>query len=48
MLQAALVIFRYYQAVAPTLAEAHGITYPVGLEQMIISQLEELDAARLS
>jgi len=47
MLQAALVIFRFYQAVAPTLAKAHGITYQVGLEQMMISKLEELGAVRL-
>jgi hypothetical protein len=42
MLEAALVIFRFYQAVAPILAQAHGITYQVGLEQMMKSQLEEL------
>ena len=48
MLQAAWVIFRFYQAVAPTLAKAHGITYQVGLEQMMARHLEELDAARLS
>jgi predicted nucleotidyltransferase len=48
MLQAALVIFHFYQAVAPTLAKAHGIMYQAGLEQMMISQLEELEAARLS
>lgn len=48
MLQAALVIFRFYQAVAPPLGKAHGITYQVGLEQMMIRQLEKLGAARLS
>jgi hypothetical protein len=47
MLQAALVILRFYKAMAPTLAKAHGITYQVGLEQMMIRHLEELDAARL-
>lgn len=44
MLQAALVIFRFYQAVAPSLARAHGITYQAGLEEMMISHLEELIA----
>jgi predicted nucleotidyltransferase len=46
MLAAARVIFRFYRSVAPTLAKAHGITYQVRLEQMMISQLEELVAAR--
>jgi hypothetical protein len=48
LLQASLVMFRFYQAVAPTLAEEHGLTYQVRLEQMMKNQLEELDAARLS
>jgi len=46
MLEAARVIFRFYQAVAPALAKAHGITYQVGLEQKMKRQLEELDATR--
>ena len=41
--QAAFVIFRFYQDVAPPLAEAHGITYQVDLERMTINQLETLD-----
>ena len=48
MLQAALVIFRFYQDVAPTLAQAYGLTYQADLEQMMISQLEELNDASLS
>ena len=40
MLQAARAIFRFYQAVAPALAKAHGITYQVGLERMLIRKLE--------
>jgi predicted nucleotidyltransferase len=48
MLQAALVIFRFYQDVAPTLAKAYGLTYQADLEQMMISQLEELNDASLS
>lgn len=47
MLQASLVILRFYQAVAPALAEEHGITYQVDLEQMMVRHLEELDGARM-
>ena len=42
MLQAALVICRFYQDVAPNLAKSHRITYQADLERMLISQLEEL------
>jgi predicted nucleotidyltransferase len=42
MLQAALVICRYFQDVAPSLAKEHRITYQADLEQMLIHQLEEL------
>ena len=42
MLQAALVICRFYQDVASNLAKAHNITYQVDLELMMISQLKEL------
>ncbi len=45
MLQASLVILRFYQAVVPALAEEHGIPYQVELEQMMVRHLEELDAA---
>ena len=48
MLQAGLVIFNFYQAVAPALAKAHGITYQFGLEQMMKCQLKELGAGKLS
>jgi len=44
MLQAALVICRYYQDVAPSLAKEHRITYQADLERMLIHQLEELAA----
>jgi predicted nucleotidyltransferase len=43
MLQAARVIFGFYQDVAPTLAKAHGITYEADLERIMIDQLEKLD-----
>ncbi len=42
MLKAALVIFRFYQDVAPNLAKAHKKMYSADLERMMISQLEEL------
>jgi hypothetical protein len=48
MLQAALVICRFYQDVAPKLAKAYGITYQADLERMLISQLEELCDESLS
>jgi hypothetical protein len=43
MLQAGLVICRFYQEVAPTLAKAHDLTYQTGLEQILMGQLKELD-----
>ena len=48
MLQAALVICRFYQNVAPGLAEAYHLTYQTDLERMMISQLKELGDVRLS
>src|SRR6266487_4525311 len=40
MLQAALVIVRFYQELAPPLARAHGITYSVDLERVMYDRLE--------
>ena len=48
MLQAALVIVRFYQELAPPLAQAHGITYPADLERVMYDRLEQLCKARLS
>jgi predicted nucleotidyltransferase len=48
ILQAALVIVRFYQELAPPLAQAHGITYPADLERVIYDRLEQLCNARLS
>lgn len=45
MRQAAQVILRFYQEVAPPLARAHGIPYPTGLEQVMVTRLEKLGAA---
>jgi hypothetical protein len=45
MLQAALVICRFYQDVAPGLAAAHSLFYQPDLERMMISQLKELSHA---
>jgi lincosamide nucleotidyltransferase B/F len=42
MLQAALVIVQFYQELAPPLAQAHGITYPTDLEQVVSDRLEQL------
>ena len=46
MLQAALVIVRYYQELAPPLARAHGIPYPFDLERVVSDRLEQLRNAR--
>ena len=42
MAQAALVISRFYQDEAPSLAEAYNLTYQTDLERMMTSQLEAL------
>jgi predicted nucleotidyltransferase len=47
MLQAALVIVRFYQDLAPLLAETHGIPYPADLDRVIYGRLEQLCDARL-
>jgi hypothetical protein len=47
MLQAALVLFRFYRDLAPALAKEYGIAYQAGLERMMIGHLEELGAAGL-
>jgi predicted nucleotidyltransferase len=47
MLQAALVIFRFYQELAPPLARTHGIPYPADLERVMYDRLEKLCNARL-
>src|SRR5258708_20933907 len=48
MLQAALVIVRFYQDLAPPLARAHGIPYPADLERVMFDRLEQLCKARLN
>jgi predicted nucleotidyltransferase len=42
MLQAALVIVRFYQELAPPLARAHGIAYTSDLERVMCARLEQL------
>jgi predicted nucleotidyltransferase len=42
MLQAALLIVRFYQELAPPLALAHGISYPADLERVMSERLEQL------
>ena len=46
MLQAALVIVRFYQELAPSLAQAHGIPYPAALDRVMSDRLEQLCKAR--
>ncbi len=48
MLQAAHVIVRFYQELAPPLARAHGIPYPADLERVMSDRLEQLRKARSS
>jgi Streptomycin adenylyltransferase len=48
MLQAALVTVRFYQELAPPLAQAHGIPYPADLARVLSERLEQLGHARLS
>ena len=48
MLQVALVIVRFYQELAPLLAQTHGITYPADLARVMSDRLEQLCNVRLS
>jgi hypothetical protein len=48
MLQSVLVISRFYQDVAPGLAEAYNLTYLTDLERTMISQLKQLGDVSLS
>jgi predicted nucleotidyltransferase len=48
MLQAARVICRFYQDVAPSMAKAYNLTYQTDLERMMMSQMKELDDVSLS
>jgi hypothetical protein len=42
MLQAALLIVRFYQELAPPLAQTHGILYPADLARVLYDRLEQL------
>lgn len=42
MRQAAHTLLRFYQEVAPPLAQAHGIEYPYELERLMVERLEHL------
>jgi predicted nucleotidyltransferase len=42
MVQAALVMLRYFQELAPPLARTHGIVYPTELDQMMSDRLKQL------
>lgn len=41
LLQAVLVILRFYQTLAADLARAHGLDYPVELERVMVKRLEQ-------
>lgn len=43
MLQAGRIICDFYRDIASNLAKAHNLTYQTGLENMLMSQLEELN-----
>jgi predicted nucleotidyltransferase len=45
MLRAVLIVVRYYQDLAPPLATARGIAYPVDLERVMLDRLERLGDA---
>ena len=45
MLQATLVIVRFYQELAPLLARTHGIPYPAELDRVMSDRLEQVCAA---
>ncbi|MEO6062556.1 MAG: aminoglycoside 6-adenylyltransferase [Thermoflexales bacterium] len=47
MLQAARVVCRYYQEIAPNLARGHHLAYQTSLEHMMMGQLNDLDEGRL-
>lgn len=42
MLQSAVVILRFYRERARDLAQAHAVTYPAGLERVMVERLEKL------
>ena len=42
MLRAALIIVRFYQSMVPSLAQAHSISYPAELAQVMSERLERL------
>ena len=44
MLQAALIIVRFYQQLAPSLAQTHDIAYPAELGEILFKRLERLVA----
>jgi len=45
MLEAAIEIVRFFQERAPRVAETHGETYPVELERLMVSRLDDLVAS---
>lgn len=45
MLRAVITIVRFYQELAPSLAEQHGLDYPRGLERVMMGRLQRLEEA---
>ena len=45
ILNAVIAIVRFYQELAPSLAEEHGIKYPQGLERVMVDRLQKLEEA---
>ena len=45
MLNAVITIVRFYQELAPSLAQEQGIKYPRGLERVMVDRLQKLEEA---
>lgn len=45
MLKAVPVIVRFYQELAPSLVQEHGIKYPQGLERVMLDRMQKLEEA---
>jgi hypothetical protein len=48
MLQAVYAIVRFYQELAPALAEAHRVAYPARLERVMLDRLRRLGVPSVS
>ncbi len=48
MLQSVRVIVQFYMEIAPSLSPTHGISYPQGLETVMLERLEKLSKQRMT